>query len=111
MNNKILTGLIVACLIGIAAILFFHPGKANASERVSNFDVVADVIKTDEACRAGYVGECEHFAELCSVITPADNARLSKWMRNEPPFRTRNGGSNISNRWPVAMARCRALNT
>jgi len=99
-------------VILVIAMLFLATMLApvQAADHVTNYDIVSDVLKTDEACRAGQPEECAHFADLCEVITPELNSKLVRYMRNEPPFRTRNGGSNITNRWPIAMDKCHSLN-
>lgn len=71
-----------------------------------NGDFVSDFITSDAKCIKGEVTACAHVQELCTLLTPARRSSVNYSIRNDYPFKSKNGGMNIAARYSMALRRC-----
>lgn len=91
---------ILAVLLASLTIL-----PAKAATMLANESLVTDFIESDRLCKTDSA-KCDHVIVLCQFMTDERKRELRYFIRNEYPFKTKNGGMNIMARYTRALRKC-----
>lgn len=79
--------------------------NAKAATPEENYNLISDFIESDRKCATDET-MCQRVVALCVHMTEQRVRELYKYMWNEYPFKTKNGGMNIAARFSRALRKC-----
>lgn len=108
-NSKTILGTcIVAALIVICILIFTAPPTKAGDFDTMEYKITSEFIEADRQCNDGDQAKCQRVQQFCGVMNPQRVRGLYNYIRNDYPFKAKNGGMNITTRFTMALRKCSA---
>lgn len=92
-------------IIAIAMLLIAITAHAAKKPMPYNEALISDFITSHAACKKGKLEQCERTMKLCPLVI-AKKTELARYMWEDYPYKTKNGGMNITVRFNNAIHFC-----
>ena len=108
-NSKTILGTcIVAAPIVICILIFTAPPAKAGDFDTMDYKITSEFIEADRQCNDGDQAKCQRVQQFCGVMNPQRVRGLYNYIRNDYPFKAKNGGMNITTRFTMALRKCSA---
>lgn len=106
-SKSILIVAVVAAILCLIVLVATAPA-AKAGERPMSMEekIVSELIEADRRCDRGEPLLCTRVAEFCPVLTQQRVRDLRYFIRNDYPYKAKNGAMNITTRFNLALRKC-----
>lgn len=106
-NSKsiILAAVIVAALV-VLALIATAPAKAGEPPMTENEKIVSTLVLSEVACQRGDAAACATRNQVCKIVTPERRRELFDFIRNDYPYKAKNGAAYITVKFGNALRNC-----
>jgi hypothetical protein len=106
-NTKFILRLCAVLFVLAVGALAYQHAKAD-DFNTPEYALTSDFIESDRKCNNGDQGMCERVVQICTLMTPQKVRELHRYIRHDYPFKSKNGGMNITTRYIMALRKCSA---